>query len=200
MLDILFQNPFVFIMLVVALIISITIHEFAHAFVTDKLGDPTPRYYNRVTLDPRSHIDPYGLLFLVLAGFGWGKPVPFDSINLKNPRRDAALIALAGPMSNFTLAILLSVVIKYVPLSTLLGSFLHLLAYYNIVLGSFNLLPFHPLDGFKVLYGILPIDLSWQWQQTEKYGIFVLLLLMITGSLEKIISPIIGILSRLLGL
>jgi Zn-dependent protease len=200
MLDILFQNPIMFIMLLGALIISITIHEFAHAYVTDKMGDPTARYYNRVTLDPRAHLDMYGLLFLVIAGFGWGKPVPFDSINLKNPRRDAALIALAGPMSNFTLALILSVVIKYVHLGILLDTFLHLTAVYNVVLGSFNLLPLHPLDGFKVLYGILPIDLSWQWQQTEKYGIFILLFLMLTGTLNSIISPIISFVSKLFGL
>lgn len=200
MLDILFQNPILFIMLLAALVICITIHEFAHAFVTDKLGDPTARYYNRVTLDPRSHIDGYGMLFMILAGFGWGKPVPFDSINLKNPRRDAAIIALAGPMANFTLAVVLTVITNSVNLGIFFNTFIQLTAYYNIVLGVFNLLPFHPLDGFKVLYGVLPIDLSWQWKQTEKYGIFILLFLVFTGSLNRIISPIILFISNLLGL
>jgi len=200
MLDILVQNPLVFLMLLAALIVSITIHEFAHAFVTDKLGDPTARYYNRVTLDPRAHIDPYGILFLVLAGFGWGKPVPFDSINLKNPRRDAALIALAGPFSNFIMAFLLSLILRFSPLGIFVHTFLYLTAYYNIVLGAFNLLPFHPLDGFKVLYGVLPVDLSWQWKQTEKYGVFVLLLLVFTGSLSAIISPVIAFFINILGI
>ena len=202
MLAILFQSPIVFLMLLGALTISITIHEFSHAFITDKLGDPTARYFNRVTLNPRAHIDPYGMLFLILAGFGWGKPVPFDPINLKNPRRDASLIALAGPISNFILAGLISLVLHYTGLreGTLLQSFLHLTAYYNVVLGAFNLLPFHPLDGFKVVYGALPMDLAWQWKQTERYGIFVMLLLVFSGSLGNVLSPIISFFTHTLGL
>jgi Zn-dependent protease len=182
-----------------ALIISITIHEFAHAFVVDKLGDPTARYYNRLTLDPRAHVDPYGLLFLVIAGFGWGKPVLFDAINLKNPRRDTALISIAGPVSNFILAAVLSVLYKYVPLGIFLDTFLYLTIMYNLMLGIFNLLPFHPLDGFKVLYGILPIDLAFQWRQTESYGIFILIVLMITGSLTSIIDPLMSFGMAILG-
>jgi len=200
MLSLLFENPIIFVMVLVALIVSITIHEFAHALAVDKLGDPTARYYNRVTLDPRAHIDPYGLLFLVLAGFGWGRPVLFDAINLKNPRRDTAIISIAGPLSNFLLAILLTVIYRYLPVGIFLGSFLYLTIMYNLMLGIFNLLPFHPLDGFKVLYGILPIDLSWQWKQTESYGIFILIILMLTGSLNTIIDPLMSFGMRFLGI
>lgn len=200
MLDILVQNPILFVVLILALIISVTVHEFAHALVTDKLGDPTARYFGRVTLNPKAHIDLTGLVFLILTGFGWGRPVPFDYINLKNPRRDAALIALAGPMSNFTLAIVLSLLMRFLNLGTLLGSIVNIIAYYNVVLGVFNLLPFHPLDGFKVVFGVLPVDLAGQWQQTEKYGIFVLLLIIFTGSLGKLMFPIIHILTTLLGI
>jgi Zn-dependent protease len=200
MLDVLFQNPILFIMLLGALVISITIHEFSHAFMTDRLGDPTARYYNRVTLDPRAHLDPYGMLFLVLAGFGWGKPVPFNTINLKNPRADGALIALAGPVSNFLLALLLSLLLRFMDFGMLVNVFLRLTAYYNVSLGVFNLLPFHPLDGFKVLYGMLPVNMAWQWKDTEKYGVFILILFMFTGSFSKIISPAIAFLVGILGL
>lgn len=200
MIELLSQNPIIFVLVLLALVISITIHEFAHAFVTDRLGDPTARYYNRVTLDPRAHLDPYGMLFLIFAGFGWGKPVPFNSINLKNPRRDAALIALSGPASNFILALLLSLLYRTLNAVPLLEVFLYLTIMYNLALGIFNLLPFHPLDGFKVFYGILPVELAIQWRQTESYGIFILLLLMITGSFGRIIQPLLVIAMNTLGL
>ena len=112
MLGLLFSDPRTFVLVIFALIISITIHEFAHAFVADKLGDPTARALGRVTLDPRAHLDPLGTILLIVAGFGWGRPVPFDPSYLKNPKKDSALIALAGPVSNFLLAILLTFLFK----------------------------------------------------------------------------------------
>jgi len=106
LLELLFSNPLIFILVAAALILSISVHEFAHAYVADKLGDPTPRYLGRVTLNPKAHLDPIGTLLLVVAGFGWGKPVPFNPNNLSNPKRDAALISFAGPLSNFFMAII----------------------------------------------------------------------------------------------
>ena len=104
MLYLLFSNPLAFFILFPGLLLSITIHEFAHAWVADKLGDPTPRHQGRVTLDPRAHLDPWGTVALLLTRFGWGKPVQFDPYNLKHPLRDTAIVALAGPISNLIVA------------------------------------------------------------------------------------------------
>ena len=98
MLSTLFSSPVEFFLNALALLMAITIHEFSHAYVADYLGDPTPRLQKRLTLNPISHLDPYGLLFMLLVGFGWGKPVTFDPYNLKNPRPHAALISIAGPI------------------------------------------------------------------------------------------------------
>ena len=100
----LFSNPFLFLLEIIALVSALTFHEFAHAWMADKLGDPTPRLQDRLTLNPAKHLDPLGTLLLLVAGFGWGKPVEFDPFNLRHPRRDTALIALAGPVSNILMA------------------------------------------------------------------------------------------------
>src|SRR3972149_11313525 len=117
----LFVIIFYLVVFLVSLIISITIHEFAHGFAADKLGDPTPRIQGRLTLNPKAHLDPFGTIMILLVGFGWGKPVQFDPYNLKDPRRDAALISLAGPASNIILAILLSIILRLLSASILLG-------------------------------------------------------------------------------
>lgn len=200
LISLLFQQPIVFFMLVLALVVSISIHEFAHAFVADKLGDNTARLLGRVTLDPRAHLDPMGSVFLLIAGFGWGRPVPFNPINLRNPKKDAALISLAGPMSNFILATLLATILFFIGKNSLMGSFLYLTVFYNVVLGVFNLLPVHPLDGFKVVAGLLPTGLYMQWMQIQPYGIYLLLLLILTGATDIVIKPIITFLTHLLGL
>src|SRR3989344_4754150 len=114
MLNQLTNNPLSFIIFIPVLLFTIAIHEYAHAKTADYLGDPTARLMGRITLNPLAHIDLYGMFFLFLFGFGWGKPVPFDPFNLKNPRRDAALISLAGPVSNFTAAILCSFLLKLI--------------------------------------------------------------------------------------
>lgn len=198
MLSLMFQNPIVFVLVAAALIISISIHEFSHAFVAYKLGDPTAKYMGRVTLNPKAHLDLYGSLFLIFAGFGWGKPVMFNPINLKNPKRDSALIALAGPLSNFLLALVLSFFFKILGMNSILGIFLYFVILYNLFLGLFNLLPVFPLDGFNVVKGFLPYDLSYQWKQLEKYGLFILILLLITNLPSRLISPLVETIMKLL--
>src|SRR3989339_881320 len=161
MLSYLFTNPPLFVIYLISLLVAITVHEFSHAAASDFLGDPTPRLQGRLKLDPRVHIDGMGMLFLLLFGFGWGKPVEFDPYNLKNPHKDAALISIAGPISNFILAIILSIVLRLLILFKLnilitIGLFIFLpMIQMNLVLGVFNLLPIHPLDGFKIVGGLL---------------------------------------------
>lgn len=208
MLNLLTENPILFLIYIVALFSAISIHEFAHAYVADYLGDPTPRLTGRLNLNPKSHIDLTGLIFLLFFGFGWGKPVEFDPYNLKNPRRDAALISIAGPTANFILALLLSLILKLFIFFKL--NFLQTIGFLiippiiqlNLVLGIFNLLPIHPLDGFKIIGGILSEEKAREWFSLEKYGIIflILLILPVNGSsmLDSFLKPIITFLFKIL--
>lgn len=208
MLSTLFSNPLIFVLSVISLLLAISIHEFSHAYVADILGDPTPRLQGRLKLNAFVHIDPTGILFLLFFGFGWGKPVEFDPYNLKNPRKDAALISIAGPTSNFILAILLSILLKLsiflqLNILTIIGYYLFVpMIQLNLILGVFNLLPIHPLDGFKIVGGILPEEKAHEWYSLQKYGwIFLILLIVPFGSssmLDGLIRPIINFLSTLL--
>ena len=200
LISLLFQNPMLFLMLAGTLIVSISVHEFAHAYIANKLGDPTPKAMGRVTLNPKAHLDPMGTLLLLVAGFGWGRPVMFDPTYLKNPKRDAAIISFAGPASNFLLAVTLAWLINFLPREAGLASLFQLVVYYNLVLGIFNLIPLHPLDGFKVVYGLLPAGLAMQWMQMAPYGIWILLFLVFTRATGAIINPVLDFAMRALGL
>lgn len=189
-----------FAVMALTLVASLSIHEFAHAFASTKLGDPTAKSMGRLTLNPKAHLDPLGTALLLLAGFGWGKPVPFDPYFLKNPKRDSAIIAFAGPLSNILLASILAGIYHLFGLTGFAGMLIEILAYYNLVLAIFNLIPIHPLDGFKVVNGFLPEQLSIQWIQMAPYGMWFLLVLVFTGATDKIITPLLGIGMSLLGL
>jgi Zn-dependent protease len=192
MLEFLFINPILFLIWAGALLTAITVHEFAHAFTADRLGDPTPRIQGRLTLNPLAHLDPIGTLMLLLVRIGWGKPVQFDPYNLQNPKKDAALISLAGPLSNIILATILALILRFTQ-EPLISPFIYL----NVILAIFNLVPIHPLDGGKILVGLLPsrdaahVDLF-----LRQYGLFILILLIFpffgTSPISYIISPIIN--------
>jgi len=195
----LLTNPPVAISIILGLIIGISVHEFAHAWVAYRLGDPTAKLEGRLTLNPQAHLDPVGTMALIFLGFGWGKPTPFDPFNLRNVKRDSALISVAGAASNFLIAIVFSLPYLAAFYTQSLNStintiydYLSPVIFFNILLGVFNLIPIHPLDGFKVLAGLLPRDWYYDFMQTERYGIFILLILIVTppGLIGKIILPI----------
>ncbi len=155
--DLFFSAPMLALVWLAALIIALTVHEFAHALVGKWRGDSTAEHLGRLTLNPLSHIDPLGFLMLITVGFGWAKPVPFDPRNLASPLRDGMFIALAGPAANLVMAILAAVVFRVlmstsgIGLDSMLGAFLVLSVLVNMLLLTFNLIPIYPLDGSKVL-------------------------------------------------
>lgn len=207
LISLLFENPVVFAILAGILVMSLTIHEFAHALVADKLGDPTARAKDRVTLNPLAHLDPLGTLALFLIGFGWGKPVPFDPYNLKNPVKDAGFISFAGPGSNLLVASLLAAVYKLGLLGFLANLGIDAILQYaisiNIVLAVFNLVPIYPLDGEKIVTALLPRRTAIEYEQfMHRYGTYVLIFLILpwngSSPLSKLVSPVIELIINLL--
>jgi Zn-dependent protease len=157
----LFSDPLQFFASVVALVVGITVHEFSHALAATRLGDPTPASQGRLSLNPLRHLDPFGTLFLIFAGFGWGKPVIFDPRYLKNPRVGQVLVGLAGPAANLILVVVFGLLLRLAanmgadPQGGLVVLFATLVLM-NLVLLVFNLIPIPPLDGSKLLLAVLP--------------------------------------------
>ncbi len=180
-----------FLYLALALLICISLHESAHAWVADKLGDPTARLLGRVSLNPLRHLDPLGTLMMVLVHFGWGKPVPFDERNLKNPRRDAALISLAGPLANLATAALVAVFLRYYrPLEGgLVWNLSTTVFTLSLVLFLFNILPIGPLDGSKLFELLIPTRHVAAYERYLHHGP-VILLILIFG--DRLIEPVTG--------
>jgi len=179
-------------------LIAITVHEFAHGWVADRLGDPTARYAGRLTLNPIAHLDFFGTLALVLTQMiGWAKPVPVNPYNLEDPRRDMIWISLAGPVSNLLTAIVLAGVVRVagsvLPGSGLAHAAVEMLGFgvfINLVLAFFNLIPIPPLDGSKILAGVLPEWAEESYSRVEAAGPFLILLLIFVVPAMVGFSPV----------
>ncbi|MEK7626645.1 MAG: site-2 protease family protein [Patescibacteria group bacterium] len=197
---------------IIVLIFSAVIHEISHGFMAEKLGDPTARLAGRLTLNPLKHLDPVGSVFLPLMlslvpggiVFGWAKPVPYNPYNLKNPERGAALIAVAGPLSNFGIAVVLSVVYRilgFVAGDTMFvfKELIGLIVIINIVLAVFNLIPIPPLDGAKVAAFLIPDSAGGFkrfFDERNPYGWIILIILIFTGL--PFLGPIVSAIARFL--
>jgi Zn-dependent protease len=185
-LTLLFSDPTVFLAIVVALVVAITIHEFSHAAVATAQGDDTARSQGRLTLNPIRHLDPFGTIFMVLAGFGWGRPVPFSPAQLRNKRYGPVMVSLIGPISNFVLAVASALVLKALRSTdnqTLL-LFVAVFMRINLILGIFNLLPIPPLDGSRLLGALLPPSRQGIVRFLDQYGIYLLLGLILLPALN----------------
>lgn len=202
------------IALIVAFATAITVHEAAHAWMADRLGDPTPRIMGRLSLNPIVHYDRIGTTMLIITAlltymgyfpfpFGWAKPVRFDPFNLDNPRRDAALISLAGPASNIISAIIASIILRGSVPGGMVAGIMTTLIFLNVVLAIFNLVPIHPLDGGKIFIGLLPEGEAREADMfLRRYGTIILLFLIFPtlggrSPLFTVIGPLINMLINL---
>ncbi|HDS30423.1 MAG TPA: site-2 protease family protein [Firmicutes bacterium] len=194
---------------IIAFLISAAFHEAAHAWTAYKLGDDTAANAGRMTINPLVHIDPMGLIFLIIMaasgfGIGWAKPVPINPYNFRNPRRDNMLVALSGPVSNIILAAFFVLLFKLFPglfdTDNRVGILFVIFLQLNMILAAFNLLPIHPLDGSHIVEGILPDPLADLWQKTYPFGFIILILLLISGGLSILIEPMLRFISLIIGL
>ena len=201
---------------ILAILLSLAVHEYAHAKYADWAGDPTPRSQGRVTLNPIAHLDPLGTLLIIIVAFlgygiGWGKPVPVNPGYFRSPRRDWALCAFVGPLSNVVLAVLSALLLRglllleAVPLPSILIDFLLVMVLANIGLALFNMIPLHPLDGSKVLSGFLPDVFDrryWGFQMVYGpiilYSILILPLIGLPNPLRYILLPMYEFFGKLL--
>lgn len=201
------MNPLINDILIISipLLFAITVHEVAHGWMAEKLGDKTARMLGRITLNPASHIDPFGtillplMIFLASNGsffFGYAKPVPISPINFKSYKRDMILVTLAGPISNVIMAVLWAIIAKLTffasnPALIALGEISRYGIFINVVLACLNLLPIPPLDGSKVLTVLLPYNMSRFVLEYEQYSLFLIVFLVWSGTLSAILSPLI---------
>jgi Zn-dependent protease len=181
----------------ITLMVAFTFHEFSHAYVAYKFGDPTAKKQGRLTLNPIQHLDPLGTILIFIAGFGWARPVPVNSFFFKKPRLAGVLVSVAGPLSNLILASLgfiiwysLSKAGTAASLPVYVPEFLDLFIQLNIVLFIFNLLPFPPLDGYRIVEDLAPKNLKAKMTKLETYGSLIFIILVITPLDQYTIQPI----------
>ena len=195
-----------------ALLLSLAIHEFGHAIVAYKLGDKSQKAQGRLTLSPFAHIDWFGFISIALIGIGWGKPVMVDDRNFKKRGKGNMLVALAGPMFNICLAIVVTIILKLLIMTgvttamtasnvgSIILNILMLTIEFNVIFGVFNLIPLPPFDGSKVLYYFLPYKAKQWFDKLEQYSFYILIILFITDWYVYIISPVYALVGWILGL
>jgi len=208
------MNHFITELIILAppLLFALTFHEFAHGYVAFRFGDPTARDAGRLTLNPLKHLDPLGTIAFFFIKFGWAKPVPVNPGYFKNPKRDMLWVALAGPVTNLGLAVASAMLTRIIwllanalPYSAALeailvplNSMLIASVWINLVLCIFNFLPIPPLDGSRILVGLLPNDLALSYLRVERFGFLIIMVLAFSGLLSKVIVPIISFAKSLL--
>lgn len=199
-------DPIYMLLSIPGLLLGFVLHEFAHAKISDALGDPTPRSQGRITLDPRSHIDIIGFIVMLVAGFGWAKPVMTNPRYYKKPRRDDILVSIAGPLMNLLVAIVFYGLTKLLLLSNVLNtsigtnvaSLFMITAGINVVLFVLNMIPFPMFDGYHIISNLFN---TWRYRffnLLEQYGMFIFILLAVSGMLGRIISPVVGVVNSFL--
>ena len=188
-----------------ALILAVVIHEVSHGYAALLLGDPTAKRARRLTLNPLAHVDPIGSvilpLILVLANspvlLGWAKPVPFNPGYFRDPRRGIMIVGAAGPLSNFAVCLASALLFRLVgPMTPILSGFLLMFCATNLILGLFNLIPVPPLDGSRIVMGLLPDDLLQGYMRLEPFGFIIIFALLWMGALDRVIGPIFETLIR----
>jgi len=201
LIGILFKSPIIFVLVFPILIFSLVIHEVSHGWAAYLMGDRTAMWLGRLTLNPLRHLDPFGTIALLFFGFGWAKPVPVNYLNLRDFRKGIFLVSIAGVAANFLFAFI-AVLVNRLTVSyniELLYSALSIIAYINILLAAFNIIPIPPLDGSKILISFLPDEYRYYMERIEPYGMFIILALLFMGILNPVIrffqSLIIGIIN-----
>lgn len=199
LIQLLFFNPLLFLIIATAIILAFSLHEYFHAWAAYIQGDLTPKQQGRLTINPLRHIDPFGILLLFIIGFGWGKPVPINPYNLKNQKWGPALVALAGPGSNLLMALIVGLALRFFGFHNPgFSAFLSYFVWLNITLGIFNLLPVFPLDGSHILFAFLPAsaeNIKMQFLRNAPFLTIFAILFMYYISFPFICSPLFTIIT-----
>ena len=183
----------------IAVLVAIIPHEMAHGFAAYLCGDETAKNDGRLSLNPLHHPDPIGTICLIFFKFGWAKPVMINPNNFRDRKKGTFFVAIAGVLTNFILAIISVIILKHIHLNEFMQELLLNIFWFNIILGVFNLIPIPPLDGSKILFSFLPLKYEYYLIKYERYGYIILLLLIMSSTLDKILVPMVNFMINLIG-